>query len=226
MVEGFDRIVIAVPNVAEAASDYEILLGQPALHAESAYGSVAWFGLGNTTLELRQAPVERSLIHGLVLHDTNAAPLTAAVGNPLDLQIEACDGSVMANLSRRSSSLAVDHLVLRSSNAGGCIDFFSKQLGIRLALDKTAPQWGGRMLFFRAGKMTLEVIESSEPSSAANYFWGLAFKHASVDALHRELTARGVECSPVRDGRKPGTRVVSIQSHCLGIPTLLIQPSA
>ena len=50
-----------------------------------------------------------------------------------------------------------------------CDDYaalFNGELGIRLALDQDVPQWGGRMLFFRTGKLTLEVIanQSADPA--------------------------------------------------------------
>jgi hypothetical protein len=38
------------------------------------------------------------------------------------------------------------------------------------------------------------------------------------------LAQRGVTLSGIREGRKPGTRVATVKSHCLGIPTLLIEP--
>ena len=32
-----------------------------------------------------------------------------------------------------------------------------------------------------------------------------------------------VAVSEVREGRKPGTRVCTVKSHCLDVPTLLVQ---
>ena len=81
------------------------------------------------------------------------------------------------------------------------------------------------MLFFRAGKLTLEVIESDRDSTAANFFWGIAFGCKDISQMSGILAQRGVALSDIRDGRKPGTRVATIKSHCLGIPTLLIEPA-
>ena len=36
----------------------------------------------------------------------------------------------------------------------------------------------------------------------------------------------GVDVSEVRNGRKPGTRVMTVRSGTCGVPTLLVQPSA
>lgn len=225
MVEGFDAIIVGVPELAAAARDYEALLGQPALHSVSGNEAVVRFVLGNTTLELRQVAAEQAVIEGLVLRDSSATRAARTVENPLGLQIETCDGSLMAELPQRNSVLRVDHLVLRSDNADACIAFFAQRMGIRLALDKTVPQWGGRMLFFRAGKLTLEVIESEQERVAGSHFWGIALQHPDIGALRSQLESRAVQCSAVREGRKPGTRVASVKSHCLGIPTLLIQPA-
>ena len=39
----------------------------------------------------------------------------------------------------------------------------------------------------------------------------------------RLLAGRGVSLSAIRAGRKPGSLVATVKSHCLGIPTLLLQ---
>ncbi len=39
------------------------------------------------------------------------------------------------------------------------------------------------------------------------------------------LRAAGVSLSELRKGRKPGTRVATVKSHCLGLPTLLLEPA-
>ncbi len=124
----------------------------------------------------------------------------------------------------------VDHLVLYSNDADACIATFAADpetsepgLGLRLALDKRAPEWGGRMLFFRAGKFTLEVIQPNKPFAGADYFWGLALEVTQLESVHQRLSQAGVELSSVRTGRKPGTQVATVKSHQLGIPTLLIE---
>ena len=219
MAEGLDQIVITVPDLERAADEYEALLG---CAAEDVSGE-CWFALANTALVLRQCNVDNAGVAGIVLRDPAAESDAQPVANPLELAIAVCDGSQSAKRTR-NTALAVDHLVLRTADADACIEFFAGQMGIRLALDKTVPEWGGRMLFFRAGKMTLEVIQSDDAPPGKHFFWGIALQHRDLDSFCMELGRRGVTCSAVRDGRKPGTRVATVKSHHLGVPTLLIEP--
>lgn len=227
----FDRIVIAVPDLPAAAAQYQQLLGAPPYHREQPTAQhTAWWDLGNTVIELAPDGVDRPGIRGIVVGIPVAGPADAPVANALGIDVRACDGSVTATWRRsqtgaRACSLSVDHVVLRTADAQACIDLFTGELGVRLALDRHAPQWGGRMLFFRAGKMTLEVIAPDEQLPNGSHFWGLAYACQDIDEQVRVLDARGVAVSAVREGRKPGTKVATVRSHCLDIPTLLIQPA-
>lgn len=191
---------------------------------------MAWWGLSNTVLELVQCAVDRPRLQGIVFNLPAAGQVENSVVNSLGIDIRRCDGRATADFRRlqplaQCAVLSVDHVVLRTVDARACIKLFNGEMEIRLALDKTVPEWGGRMLFFRAGKLTLEVIESAPDASGGNVFWGLAYQCQDLAALVRQLEARGVVVSGMRDGRKPGTRVATLKSHCLEIPTLLIQPA-
>jgi len=231
MTQGFDRIVIAVPSLERACDAYEQLFGvRPSRLDDAPTDHRAQLVLSNTVLELREEKVTAAQHSALILRDEQAADKASSVDNSLGLFIEKCSGrltdAARIDASRAArTDIGVDHIVLRTNDAQACIALFRDALGIRLALDKTVPQWGGRMLFFRAGKLTLEVIESQEESDG-NYFWGLALKHSQLEDLTAEVQKRGVVCSEVREGRKPGTQVASVKSHCLDIPTLLVQPAA
>lgn len=221
VADAFDRIVIAVPELHTALDEYTALLGRA---AERVSADCAWFVLSNVTIELQVAQSTVG-IRGLVMRDSQAGASLAELPNALGLCVWQCDGAATARCRADSEpALSVDHLVLRTDNADACIRFFGDELGVRLALDKTVPQWGGRMLFFRAGKMTLEVIEEGKDDSGSG-FWGIAYQHRDLERYCAELAARGVRCSAPREGRKPGTRVATVKSHCLGVPTLLLQPA-
>ncbi len=226
MVDAFDRIVLGVPDLDQAVEQYRLLLGAAARRCEDRSG-VAWVGLPNTVIELRESGEEPGTIRGLVMADPGSGEEDKAVANPMALALWLCDGTRTTQFRDRYpdaqvDQLLVDHLVLRTSSARDCIGLFSEQLGIRLALDRTVPEWGGRMLFFRTGKLTLEVIEPDAAPESGDHFWGIAYQCRDIDSKVTALSEAGVNVSEVRPGRKPGTRVATVKSHCLGIPTLLI----
>ncbi len=91
-----------------------------------------------------------------------------------------------------------------------------------MALEQDVPDWGGTQLFFRASSMSIEVI-ASEKAPEEDHLWGLAFKTASLDTTHQRLVNEDIDVSEIREGRKPGTRVCTVKSHGLQVPTLLIE---
>lgn len=117
---------------------------------------------------------------------------------------------------------AVDHIVINTSSGDAAAEFYSKLLGIRLALQQNMPQWGGDMLFFRTSHMSIEVIANLKHNEQRDSLWGIAFNTMEIEPTRRRLIAAGVNVSTLRDGRKGGTRVCTIKSHCRGIPTLLL----
>jgi len=217
-------------------------------------GSV-WFGLGNTIIELLDWPEVdnkfESHIAGLVMESddidaTGESVYRSANGETFTsseqlLQKEqVCqqwvtleDASLKnsccptnPDVSRPSQIQRVDHLVLNTNDADACIAAFGELgLGIRLALDKTVPEWGGRMLFFRTGKLTLEIIHPNKGLEGDDHFWGIAYQVEDLEAFLERAQVDGVKTSEIRQGRKPGTRVASVKSHHLGIPTLLVEPT-
>ncbi|MEM1114143.1 MAG: VOC family protein [Pseudomonadota bacterium] len=240
MIESFDRIVLAVDEVGAAAAAYAALLGVPATLRHSEAGpelrdekrdekteGEAWFVLDNTTMVLRSEPAQAGRIVELVFADESAGNMPVPLDNSRELNLAACSPSATAALRLAQGPQArVDHLVLRTADADDCVRLFAEALGLRLALDKTVEKWGGRMLFFRLGKLTLEVIETQEKKPSRDYFWGIAYQCDDLGREAERLRLAGVQLSAVRDGRKPGTRVATVKSHDLGVPTLLLQPAS
>ncbi|MDG2047738.1 MAG: hypothetical protein P8J79_11045 [Halioglobus sp.] len=231
MTVRFDRVVIAVPELGAAAEQYQQLFATPPFIGESPQGqATARWGLRNTVIEVVQGAVAQPCVQGVILESSEAESLEEAVPNGMGLDVRICGGHSTADFRQlrtqaQCMGLSVDHVVLRTSDAPACIKLFADELGVRLALDKTVPEWGGRMLFFRAGKMTLEVIESDKGGSDDNAFWGLAYQCADLASMVSDLIGRGVKVSTIREGRKPRTFVATVKSHALEIPTLLIQPA-
>ena len=116
---------------------------------------------------------------------------------------------------------ALDHLVLTTNKSDDLIDLYEKELGIRLALDQFVEKWGGRMLFFRTGQATIEVIDNKVEGN--DQFWGLAWKTKDIRKKREYLVENGFNVSDVKDGRKKDTLVATVKFDEIKIPTLLVE---
>ena len=127
----------------------------------------------------------------------------------------------------RAAVNALDHVVVRSGDPDASRALYGEEgLGIRLALDREFPQWGARMLFFRLGGATIEVVSALEagapaPPADRDELWGLAFRVPDAGAAHARLLDSGLAVSEVRDGRKAGTRVFTVKES--GPPILMLE---
>ncbi len=219
MITAFDRIIIEVPDLAAASADYQLLLGQRS--------NDHLFRLGNVDILLQQAGTSGpAAISKLSLLDENVSTDVPVDTGARGLSLSRSHFRDPAYHENTASNgiFAVDHLVLQTRDADDCIRLFAEQLGLRLALDQEVPEWGGRMLFFRLGKMTLEVIHNRKEPPAKDLFWGITYHCKDIDLTIACLDEHGIAHSPIRAGRKPGTRVATVRSHCLGLPTLLLGP--
>lgn len=123
---------------------------------------------------------------------------------------------------------SVDHVVVQTADAERAKALYGEALGIRLGLDRSFPQWGSRMLFFRVGHLTLEVVsplEGGAPRGAPDRFWGVSYRVRDAQAAHARLSAAGFDLTPCKPGRKPGTFVFTVNSETHGVATLILQPS-
>jgi len=122
----------------------------------------------------------------------------------------------------------LDHVVVLSPAPDAARALYGDALGLRLSLDREFPAFRSRLLFFRVGGATVEIgARLGEPArpDAPDRLWGLAWSVPDADAARARLWAAGVDVSPVRPGRKPGTRVCSVRSAPGGVPTLLVEPA-
>lgn len=123
----------------------------------------------------------------------------------------------------------IDHVVVRTSDADAAITLYRDGLGLRLALDRSFPDWGMRLVFLRVGGVTVEIaqpLRDAQHPGPTDQVWGLSWRVPNADAARTRLAKAGLEVSEVRSGRKPGTRVVSVKDGTCGVPTLLIEPAA
>ena len=123
----------------------------------------------------------------------------------------------------------IDHAVVQTADADAAIALYRDGLGLRLALDRSFPDWGTRLVFLRVGGVTIELaqpLRDSDLPPDTDRLWGLSWRVPDADAARARLAAAGVDVSEVRAGRKPGTRVVSVKNGTCGVPTLLIEAAA
>lgn len=145
--------------------------------------------------------------------DKNIESLNILVSHEMDFQ------NNIANSNNNVSK--VNQLVIQTETPDLIKDIFEGKLGIRLALDKTFKEWAGRMLFFRLGGVTLEVIEGKDIGQNTKYF-GIGWHAENYNKCYNNLINDGFSLSEIRKGRKEGTVVSTIKEPILKIPTILI----
>jgi catechol 2,3-dioxygenase-like lactoylglutathione lyase family enzyme len=118
----------------------------------------------------------------------------------------------------------LDHVVIRSGDPERTIALLAGRLGLELRLDRSNSAWGTRLLFFRCGDLVVEVSHdlAAGITDAPDSLWGVTWRVPDVAASHARLEAAGVPVSPLRVGRKPGTRLFTIRDHAAGVPTAFI----
>jgi catechol 2,3-dioxygenase-like lactoylglutathione lyase family enzyme len=120
---------------------------------------------------------------------------------------------------------SLDHIVINTPDPDRAAALYGARLGLDLALDRTAPEWKTRFLFFRTGGLTFEVINrlgEDHDEGADDTIWGLTWAVHALEAAHERLLDGGFDVSEMREGRKPGSRVFTVRNGTLNVPTLFI----
>jgi catechol 2,3-dioxygenase-like lactoylglutathione lyase family enzyme len=122
--------------------------------------------------------------------------------------------------------MGLDHVVVATADPERAAALYGARLGLDMRLDRSHPDWG-RLMFFRCGDMIVEVVHrpGKDVDIGRDRLWGLSWRVADIDAARARLIAAGLDVSDARSGRKSGTRVATIRSGTLGIPTLMIEPA-
>lgn len=121
----------------------------------------------------------------------------------------------------------IDHVVVQTADPEATRALYGERLGLRLALDKSFPQWGARLLFFRVGHITVEVaarLDRAPDPTPPDRAWGISWRVADADAARARLVEAGFDVSEVRSGRRPNTRVFSVRGDPCGVATLVLEP--
>jgi catechol 2,3-dioxygenase-like lactoylglutathione lyase family enzyme len=139
--------------------------------------------------------------------------------------VEPVDGALEPAEVPLGSVHALDHLVINTPNPDRAMALYGAKLGLRLALDRTAPEWGVRLIFFRTGGLTVEIAHrfgEAQDAAGPDSFWGLTWRVGDIEAAHQRLAGQGFNLSEVRKGRRPGTQVFTVRDGTMNVPTLFI----
>ena len=233
MIDFLDHLVIA-----GSITVYETLLGRRASDGRLQTGNVGLlFGAGSDALssmtfatasldkaarllERRAVPSERQGGERLILSRG------ATHGVPIDLcaRKERAAPSPLAGPDEAAAISALDHIVVRTPNPERAIAFYGGRLGLDLRLDRSNPDWGSRLLFFRCGDLVVEIAHDLKKgvSDRPDHLWGLSWRTPDIAKANARLKAAGIDVSEPRDGRRPGSQVFTVKNRTEGVPTLVI----
>jgi len=239
VIDALDHLTLRASFRAGAVGAYETLLGRQASDGTLRVGNVgleveddastarltamvfatASLDKAARLLERRAVPVERQGDR-LVL-STGA---THGVKIALVERSGAPEPSPLLKSSDAAAISALDHVVVRSSNPERAIALYAGRLGLDLRLDRSNPDWGSRLLFFRSGDLVVEIAHDLQKgmSDSPDQLWGLSWRTPDVARANERLKKAGVEVSEPRNGRRPGTQVFTVQSHTANVPTIVI----
>jgi len=120
----------------------------------------------------------------------------------------------------------LDHVVVATEDSDHAAALYGARLGLDLALDRSHHDWG-QLMFFRCGDLIVEVVRRPVAGGDPRHdrLWGLSWRVADIDATRARLLAAGLDVSEVRNGRKPGTRIMTVRNGTCGIQTVLLERS-
>lgn len=217
---------IGVGDLAAAADEYALLLGGPGRMLSA---TLARFDLDRGAVELEAAPPPgaRALRFVPASGSGGAAAWPDGPEAYHGLDVRVGPPSAAGPAAGGGRGVAIDHVVIRTSDCERAARLWRDRLGVRLASARDVPERGLRMLFFRSAGVTLEFVSPLAPSAGdaaePDRLWGVAYRVPDLAAWRARLCAAGVDVSPIRDGHRPGTRVATVRSHTGGVPTLLLE---
>ena len=235
MITGLDHIGLSIGDAAGAARAYALFLGAEPIEGP---GAAPRFQLVNMALKIGPGGAEPAFSLGFAADDlAETARMLERRGVPADgnaLSRSACHGVAMSLTARREAPPApparadaphaLDHVVVHTPNPDRAVALYGGRLGLDLRLDRANPQWGTRLMFFRCGGAVVEISADlkAPAGDGPDRVTGLAWRVADPVAAQARLAAAGLDVSPVRPGRKPGTQVFTVRAGVPGAPALML----
>ncbi len=122
----------------------------------------------------------------------------------------------------------LDHVVINTANPDRAAALYGARLGLRLALDRSNPDWDMRLMFFRVGALTVELAHkiSAGVGNQPDKLWGLSWRVPDIEAAHTRLADANFAVTSIRAGRRAGTKVFTVRDGTIGVPTLVLSADA
>jgi catechol 2,3-dioxygenase-like lactoylglutathione lyase family enzyme len=227
MITALDHLVIGGSVAA-----YETLLGRRASDGGLRTGNVGLrfedgpAGLRSMTFATTDLDKEANLLERRAVKTKRTDDGVAFSGHGVAFGLSAGTGEAASPLASEDAAAVVglDHVVVRTPNPERAIAFYAGRLGLDLRLDRSNPQWGARLLFFRCGDLVVEIAHDLKKgiSDGPDHLWGLSWRVPDIAAAAARLKTAGLDVSEPRDGRRPGSQVCTVKNGTEGVPTILI----
>jgi catechol 2,3-dioxygenase-like lactoylglutathione lyase family enzyme len=243
MITSVDHLSVRASFAESAVGAYETLLGRRAdggqfrlanvglkIVDDAATARLSEMVFATESLDEAERLLKRRAIEG-VRRSSDA-------GDRLELSSTATHGTPIALIQRKDMPVpsllkdaredaaisALDHVVIRTPDPERAVALYGGRLGLDLRLDRSNPDWGSRLLFFRCGDVVVEVVHDLKKGigTGPDTLWGLAWRAADIELCHERLRKASVETSELRAGRRPGTQVFTVKSHTANVPTLVL----
>jgi len=229
MITALDHLTLHASFADGAVGAYETLFGRRA--------SEGHLQLGNVGLSI-ESHAATACLSSMVFTTASLDEASTRTDHRLDLSLAATHRVPIALIERKDKSTisplvggpeagaisALDHVVIRTPDPERAVALYGGRLGLDLRLDRSNPQWNARLLFFRCGETVVEIAHDLNKgvSDGPDRLWGLCWRAPDIVACHARLATAGVEVSALRDGRRPGTQVFTVESHTANVPTIVI----
>ncbi len=228
MIAALDHLTIA-----GSAATYETLLGRRAHGDRLRTGNVGLVlvegqapGLQSMTFSTLDLDKAATLLRRRAVETSHEGDVISfsAHGVPLRV-VPTADASPSPPTGDEAACVSgLDHVVVRTPNPERAIAFYAGRLGLDLRLDRSNPQWGARLLFFRCGDLVVEIAHDLKKgiSDAPDRLWGLSWRVPDIEKAHARLTRAGLDVTTPRDGRRRGSQVFTVKNGTDGVPTIFI----
>jgi catechol 2,3-dioxygenase-like lactoylglutathione lyase family enzyme len=169
----------------------------------------------------------RDAVSGATLHWKRTRAATETTRGVRMFFLELAQERPLSAAKADAPITALDHVVVSTEDPERAAALYGARLGLDMALDRTHQEWG-QLMFFRCGDLVVEVVRRPVAGGDESHdkLWGLSWRVADIDATRARLVAAGINVTEVRNGRKPGTRVMTVRDGTCGIHTLLVERTA